>query len=133
MMVKLSSTCGTSHTTLRFFTCSPRWMFRTTVFKFSSVTLTIQLSSPQSVGRLLQLRRQLVLLQFDTAVRTLIRRIKAAQAEGRRTDSSAPLHDPIRVQSVLKGFLLLMKQLEFFKESWAQRRFISAICETLQC
>ncbi|XP_072221575.1 coiled-coil domain-containing protein 162 [Leuresthes tenuis] len=45
-----------------------------------------------------------------------------AEAEGRRTDSSAPLHDPIRVQSVLKGFLLLMKQLEFLKESWAQRR-----------
>ncbi|XP_053192243.1 uncharacterized protein si:ch73-242m19.1 [Scomber japonicus] len=38
------------------------------------------------------------------------------------TDSSAPLQDPIRVQSVLRGFLLLTKQLQVFKESWARRR-----------
>ncbi|XP_068195776.1 coiled-coil domain-containing protein 162-like [Antennarius striatus] len=31
--------------------------------------------------------------------------------------------DPIRIQSVLKGFLLLTKQLQAFKESWARRRF----------
>ncbi|XP_047193536.1 uncharacterized protein si:ch73-242m19.1 isoform X3 [Scophthalmus maximus] len=33
-----------------------------------------------------------------------------------------PLQDPVRVQSVLKGFLLLTKQLQVFKESWARRR-----------
>lgn len=38
------------------------------------------------------------------------------------TDSSARLQDPIRVQSVLRGFLLLTKQLHVFKESWARRR-----------
>lgn len=32
-------------------------------------------SSPESVGRLLQLRRQVLLLQFDTAVRHLIRSV----------------------------------------------------------
>lgn len=35
---------------------------------------------------------------------------------------SVLLQDPIRVQSVLKGFLLLAKQLQVFKESWARRR-----------
>ncbi|XP_044023592.1 uncharacterized protein si:ch73-242m19.1 isoform X2 [Siniperca chuatsi] len=38
------------------------------------------------------------------------------------SDSTALLQDPIRVQSVLKGFLLLTKQLQVFKESWARRR-----------
>lgn len=38
------------------------------------------------------------------------------------SDSTAPPRDPIRAQSVLKGFLLLTKQLQVFKESWAQRR-----------
>ncbi|XP_062296819.1 uncharacterized protein si:ch73-242m19.1 [Scomber scombrus] len=43
--------------------------------------------------------------------------------EKKRTDSdSASPQDPIRVQSVLRGFLLLTKQLQVFKESWAQRR-----------
>lgn len=32
-------------------------------------------SSPESVGRLLQLRRQVLLLQFDTAVRHLARSV----------------------------------------------------------
>lgn len=32
-------------------------------------------SCPESVGRLLQLRRQILLLQFDTAVRHLIRSV----------------------------------------------------------
>eukprot|EP00064_Thunnus_orientalis_P010332 superscaffoldBa00001395_g10358 len=51
-----------------------------------------------------------------------------AEEEEKRTsvsdfaDSSAPPQDPIRVQSVLRGFLLLMKQLQVFKESWARRR-----------
>uniref|UniRef100_A0A3B4TWC7 Coiled-coil domain containing 162 n=1 Tax=Seriola dumerili TaxID=41447 RepID=A0A3B4TWC7_SERDU len=36
--------------------------------------------------------------------------------------SSPPLQDLVRVQSVLKGFLLLTKQLQVFKESWARRR-----------
>ncbi|XP_047466605.1 uncharacterized protein si:ch73-242m19.1 [Mugil cephalus] len=41
----------------------------------------------------------------------------------RETDSSpSPAQDPISVQSALKGFLLLTKQLEVFKESWARRR-----------
>ncbi|XP_008289483.1 coiled-coil domain-containing protein 162 [Stegastes partitus] len=44
------------------------------------------------------------------------------EAEEEKTDSFPPLQDPIRIQSVLKGFLLLMKQLEVFKESWARRR-----------
>lgn len=53
---------------------------------------------------------------------------KQAKEEEKRTsvsdlaDSSAPPQDPIRVQSVLRGFLLLMKQLQVFKESWARRR-----------
>ncbi|KAM7403482.1 hypothetical protein PAMA_004100 [Pampus argenteus] len=38
------------------------------------------------------------------------------------TDSSAHRQDPIRVQRVLRGFLLLMKQLQVFKENWALRR-----------
>uniref|UniRef100_A0A3B4WDJ1 Uncharacterized protein n=1 Tax=Seriola lalandi dorsalis TaxID=1841481 RepID=A0A3B4WDJ1_SERLL len=38
------------------------------------------------------------------------------------SDSSPPLQDLVRVQSVLKGFLLLTKQLQVFKESWARRR-----------
>uniref|UniRef100_A0A8C7CRC1 Uncharacterized protein n=1 Tax=Oncorhynchus kisutch TaxID=8019 RepID=A0A8C7CRC1_ONCKI len=36
--------------------------------------------------------------------------------------SSAPLQDPLQVLSVLKGFLLLTKQLEVFKESWGRRQ-----------
>ncbi|KAL3968597.1 granzyme K [Sarotherodon galilaeus] len=43
------------------------------------------------------------------------------EEEETKIDSS-DLQDPIRVQSVLKGFLLLTKQLEVFKESWALRR-----------
>lgn len=35
-------------------------------------------SSPECVGRLLQLRRQVLLLQFDTAVRHLVRSVIAA-------------------------------------------------------
>ncbi|CAK6966026.1 uncharacterized protein si:ch73-242m19.1 [Scomber scombrus] len=45
------------------------------------------------------------------------------EEEKKRTDSdSASPQDPIRVQSVLRGFLLLTKQLQVFKESWARRR-----------
>ncbi|KAM9433885.1 uncharacterized protein ACWYII_017323 isoform 1-T1 [Salvelinus alpinus] len=36
--------------------------------------------------------------------------------------SSGPLQDPLQVLSVLKGFLLLTKQLEVFKESWGRRQ-----------
>lgn len=36
--------------------------------------------------------------------------------------TSTPLQDPIQVLSVLKGFLVLTKQLEFFKESWGRRK-----------
>ncbi|XP_025756859.1 uncharacterized protein si:ch73-242m19.1 isoform X3 [Oreochromis niloticus] len=43
------------------------------------------------------------------------------EEEETKIDSS-DFQDPIRVQSVLKGFLLLTKQLEVFKESWALRR-----------
>ncbi|XP_049452775.1 uncharacterized protein si:ch73-242m19.1 isoform X1 [Epinephelus fuscoguttatus] len=39
-----------------------------------------------------------------------------------RPDPTALLQDPVRVQSVLKGFLLLTKQFQVFKESWARRR-----------
>lgn len=47
----------------------------------------------------------------------------AAEAETSRvSESAAPPRDPIRVQSVLRGFLLLLKQLQVFQESWAQRR-----------
>uniref|UniRef100_A0A3B5B6N4 Coiled-coil domain containing 162 n=1 Tax=Stegastes partitus TaxID=144197 RepID=A0A3B5B6N4_9TELE len=53
-------------------------------------------------------------------LRELLRIIHKAEEE--KTDSFPPLQDPIRIQSVLKGFLLLMKQLEVFKESWARRR-----------
>ncbi|XP_033180902.1 uncharacterized protein LOC113127098 isoform X2 [Mastacembelus armatus] len=35
---------------------------------------------------------------------------------------TAPLQDPVQVQSVLKGYLLLTKQFQVFKESWARRR-----------
>ncbi|XP_071354884.1 uncharacterized protein [Trachinotus anak] len=49
-----------------------------------------------------------------------------AEVEERKTtcvsDSTPLLQDPVRVQSVLKGFLLLTKQLQVFKESWARRR-----------
>ncbi|XP_039992863.1 coiled-coil domain-containing protein 162-like [Xiphias gladius] len=38
------------------------------------------------------------------------------------SNTTPPLQDPVRVQSVLKGFLLLTKQLQVFKESWARRR-----------
>ncbi|XP_030575513.1 coiled-coil domain-containing protein 162 [Archocentrus centrarchus] len=41
--------------------------------------------------------------------------------EERKTDFSV-LQEPIRIQSVLKGFLLLTKQLGVFRESWARRR-----------
>lgn len=44
--------------------------------------------------------------------------------------SPPPLQDPIKVQSVLRGFLLLMKQLQVFKESWAQRRLGTEVCRT---
>ncbi|XP_019133387.2 uncharacterized protein si:ch73-242m19.1 [Larimichthys crocea] len=40
------------------------------------------------------------------------------EAEAGKT--AAPLQDPIRVQLVLKGFLLMMKQLQVFKESWTR-------------
>uniref|UniRef100_A0AAQ6IJB5 Si:ch73-242m19.1 n=1 Tax=Anabas testudineus TaxID=64144 RepID=A0AAQ6IJB5_ANATE len=36
------------------------------------------------------------------------------------SNTSPSLQDPVRVQSVLKGFLLLMKQLQVFKENWAR-------------
>ncbi|KAM3594364.1 uncharacterized protein V6R79_006445 [Siganus canaliculatus] len=42
------------------------------------------------------------------------------------SDSADLLQDPIRVQLVLKGFLLLMKQLQVFKENWARRRLGAA-------
>lgn len=42
----------------------------------------------------------------------------------------APLQDPIRVQSLLRGFLLLMKQLQVFKDSWARRRLGAEVCRT---
>ncbi|XP_051252376.1 uncharacterized protein si:ch73-242m19.1 isoform X2 [Dicentrarchus labrax] len=45
-----------------------------------------------------------------------------AEEEEKTCVSTAPLQGPIRVQSVLKGFLLLTKQLQVFKESWARRR-----------
>lgn len=48
--------------------------------------------------------------------------LEAEAEKSRASDSSAPPRDPIRVQSVLKGFLLLLKQLQVFQESWAQRR-----------
>ncbi|XP_041667952.1 coiled-coil domain-containing protein 162-like [Cheilinus undulatus] len=38
------------------------------------------------------------------------------------SESALPLQVPIRVQSVLRGFLLLTKQLQVFKESWARTR-----------
>ncbi|XP_074517834.1 coiled-coil domain-containing protein 162-like [Sebastes fasciatus] len=46
-----------------------------------------------------------------------------AVEETKKTCVTVPLQDPVRVQSVLKGFLLLTKQLQVFKESWARRRF----------
>ncbi|XP_073339210.1 uncharacterized protein [Pagrus major] len=55
------------------------------------------------------------------------------EAEAENTgvsDSTSPHQDPIRVQSVLKGFLLLMKQLQVFKESWARRRLGVQMCRT---
>ncbi|KAA8581911.1 coiled-coil domain-containing protein 162 [Etheostoma spectabile] len=45
-----------------------------------------------------------------------------AEGEKKWTSVSVLLQDPIRVQSVLKGFLLLTKQLQVFKENWARRR-----------
>uniref|UniRef100_A0A3P9C5L8 Uncharacterized protein n=1 Tax=Maylandia zebra TaxID=106582 RepID=A0A3P9C5L8_9CICH len=44
--------------------------------------------------------------------------------------NSSNLQDPIRVQSVLKGFLLLTKQLEVFKERWALRRLGADVFST---
>lgn len=44
--------------------------------------------------------------------------------------SSEPSQDPIRTQTVLKGFLLLTKQLEVFKESWARRRLGAQVFST---
>ncbi|KAF0044021.1 hypothetical protein F2P81_003179 [Scophthalmus maximus] len=111
-------------------------------------------SSPESVGRLLQLRRQVLLLRFDAAVRHLIREaflsagdVASYQSVSDNMAAALPLlsdsvqsdvfsltlpvpppletrgrQDPLRVQSVLKGFLLLTKQLQVFKESWARRR-----------
>lgn len=38
------------------------------------------------------------------------------------SDPLGAVNDPIRVQSVLSGFLMLTKQLQVFKESWARRR-----------
>lgn len=49
-------------------------------------------------------------------------RLGAEAEKSRESESSAPPQDPIRVQSVLRGFLLLSKQLQLFQESWAQRR-----------
>ncbi|XP_067336381.1 uncharacterized protein si:ch73-242m19.1 isoform X1 [Channa argus] len=46
------------------------------------------------------------------------------------SNSNPPLHDPIRVQSLLKGFLLLTKQLQVFKESWALRRLGADVFST---
>ncbi|XP_029973332.1 coiled-coil domain-containing protein 162-like [Salarias fasciatus] len=37
-------------------------------------------------------------------------------------EAPASRPDPVRVQSVLKGFLLLTKQLQVFKENWARAR-----------
>ncbi|XP_036928246.1 uncharacterized protein si:ch73-242m19.1 isoform X2 [Acanthopagrus latus] len=48
--------------------------------------------------------------------------LEAEEEDEGVSDSMSPLRDPIRVQSVLKGFLLLLKQLQVFKESWARRR-----------
>ncbi|KAJ7990800.1 hypothetical protein DPEC_G00290670 [Dallia pectoralis] len=42
--------------------------------------------------------------------------------ERNQGSSSVLLQDPLHVQSVLKGFLLLTKQLEVFKESWGRRQ-----------
>ncbi|XP_034153387.1 coiled-coil domain-containing protein 162-like isoform X2 [Esox lucius] len=42
--------------------------------------------------------------------------------EEKKRVSFVPLKDPLQVQSVLKGFLLLTKQLEVFKESWGRRQ-----------
>ena len=47
--------------------------------------------------------------------------LEAEEEDEGASDSMSPLRDPIRVQSVLKGFLLLLKQLQVFKESWARR------------
>uniref|UniRef100_A0A4W6F2I5 Coiled-coil domain-containing protein 162-like n=1 Tax=Lates calcarifer TaxID=8187 RepID=A0A4W6F2I5_LATCA len=44
-----------------------------------------------------------------------------AEAEEKKTTTPPP-QDPVRVQSTLKGYLLLTKQLQVFKESWARRR-----------
>ncbi|XP_034531399.1 coiled-coil domain-containing protein 162 [Notolabrus celidotus] len=45
--------------------------------------------------------------------------MEADEEEKTSVSDSAPLpQDPIRVQSVLRGFLLLTKQLQVFKESW---------------
>ncbi|XP_028251836.1 uncharacterized protein LOC114427829 [Parambassis ranga] len=41
-----------------------------------------------------------------------------------------PGQEPIRIQTVLKGFLLLTKQLEVFKESWARRRLGTQVFST---
>ncbi|XP_034419431.1 uncharacterized protein si:ch73-242m19.1 [Cyclopterus lumpus] len=54
-----------------------------------------------------------------------------AEEEKRKTGPSAPLlQDPVRVQSVLKGFLLLTKQLQVFKEIWTRRRLGARAFET---
>ncbi|XP_074547863.1 uncharacterized protein LOC141806315 isoform X3 [Halichoeres trimaculatus] len=48
--------------------------------------------------------------------------IEADEEEMPVSNSAHLPRDPIRVQSVLRGFLLLMKQLQVFKESWARTR-----------
>lgn len=55
-----------------------------------------------------------------------------AEEETRKTGLSAllPPQDPVRVQSVLKGFLLLTKQLQVFKEIWTRRRLGARAFET---
>lgn len=60
-------------------------------------------SSPAAVGQLLQLRRQVLFLQFDTAVRHLIRWVLGLI------------------------YWLLTKQRQVFKESWAERHCVGII------
>nr|XP_046268697.1 uncharacterized protein si:ch73-242m19.1 isoform X2 [Scatophagus argus] len=60
------------------------------------------------------------------------KRDKLCPEETRVSDSAAaPPQDPIRVQSVLRGFLLLTKQLQVLKESWARRRLGVQMFQTL--
>ena len=59
---------------------------------------------------------------FSSLLQQEKRCLEAEAEDTRVSDSTSPHRDPIRVQSALKGFLLLMKQLQVFKESWARRR-----------